>query len=192
MNKILIANITILLLILVIALIIFLPKKQIQETQDLETEQNNEIIIPNLMKITSSAFSNRQKIPTKYTCGGENINPPLKIEQVPQEAKSLVLIMYDPDSPVGVWDHWIVFNINPNIEGIAEHSVPPNSIQGKNSWGSSEYGGPCPPTGTHRYFFKLYALDIKLKLNLGATKEKVESLMTNHILDQAELVGLYK
>ena len=141
------------------------------------------------MKLTSPEFTHNSMIPKKFTCQGEDINPHLVIEEIPPSAVSLALINDDPDAPVGTWDHWIVFNIPPS-EKIAQNSVP--GTQGKNSWGRNDYGGPCPPSGTHRYFFKIYALDTKLDLPEGASKQQVEQAMEEHILDQAELIGLYK
>lgn len=143
------------------------------------------------MKLASSAFSHNQAIPAKYTCNGENINPPLSILDVPQNAKSLVLIMDDPDAPAGTWVHWIVWNIDPTTKEIAENSVPAGAIQGKTSFGSVGYGGPCPPSGTHRYFFKLYALDATLSLSPSAIKPDLEKAMNGHILEKTELIGLY-
>lgn len=144
------------------------------------------------MKITSQAFTNNGYIPKKYTCDGEDINPPLNVGEVPPNTKSLVLIVDDPDAPMGTWAHWVVFNIDPEIKEIAENSVPAGSVLGKNDFGKLEYGGPCPPSGTHRYFFKIYALDTILNLSQGTTKEEVEKAMQNHVLDWGEIVGLYK
>jgi len=141
------------------------------------------------MNITSPAFLHNQSIPQKFTCQGEDINPALTLEDLPEGTVSLVLINDDPDAPGGTWDHWIVYDIKPT-GSIAENSVP--GTQGKNSWGRNDYGGPCPPSGTHRYFFKVYALDAKLNLPAGATKAKVESAMKSHILAQAQMIGLYK
>jgi len=142
------------------------------------------------MKITSSAFENNQLIPSKYTCDGENINPPLLISDVPTEAQSLVLIMDDPDAPMGTWVHWTLFNIDSKTIEIAEDSVPSGAIQGRTN-SANNYGGPCPPSGTHRYFFKLYALDTELDLTAEADKAQIEQVMQNHIIDQAELIGRY-
>jgi hypothetical protein len=142
------------------------------------------------IKLTSPAFKGRGMIPSKYTCDGENVSPPLNIE-VDKGAKTLVLIVDDPDAPMGVWDHWIVWNISPDTKTIEENSVPQNSIQGTNSAGENNYRGPCPPSGTHRYRFKLYALDKKLNLSSSARKIDVEKEMKGHILAQTELVGLY-
>jgi len=141
------------------------------------------------MKITSIAFSHNEKIPQKYTCDGEDINPPLEITEIPAEAKSLALIVDDPDAPVGTWVHWIVFNIPADVSNIGEDRVP--GKQGINDFKKENYGGPCPPSGTHRYFFKAYALDQKLELQEGATKQELLDAMKRHILEQSELIGLY-
>ena len=154
------------------------------------------------LKITSLAFNNKSLIPTKYTCDGNNINPPLNIENIPRGTKSLVLIMDDPDIPeeikkrtgIKVFDHWIVFNIPPRVSTIRE-SNQPIGIRGRNSNGTNSYTGPCPPPQyqpkEHRYFFKIYALDTELKLEEGAKKKEVEEAMKNHIIAKSELVGLY-
>jgi len=144
------------------------------------------------MKITSQAFSHNSFIPKKYTCDGENISPPLIITEAPANAKSLVLIVDDPDAPAGTWVHWVVFNIDPTIKEIGENSVPAGAILGKNDFGKLDYGGPCPPSGTHRYFFKIYTLDTTLNLPEGTTKAEAEKSMEGHVLDKEELVGLYK
>lgn len=145
------------------------------------------------MKITSPAFEANTNIPSKYTCDGDNINPPLKFDGVPAEAKSLALIVDDPDAPVpGGFVHWVIFNIDPATNKIAENSAPENAVQGQGSSGESKYVAPCPPSGTHRYFFKLFALDANLDLDSSATREDVELAMKGHILDQAELIGLYQ
>ena len=141
------------------------------------------------MKLTSPVFAHNAIIPPKYTCQGEDISPPLTINDIPESTVSLALINDDPDAPMGTWDHWLIWNIKPTAE-IKEDSAP--GIQGKNSWGRNDYGGPCPPSGTHRYFYKLYALDLELDLAKGATKAQLEASMEGHILEQAELIGLYK
>ncbi|MBS3169406.1 YbhB/YbcL family Raf kinase inhibitor-like protein [Candidatus Woesearchaeota archaeon] len=151
------------------------------------------------MKLISPAFEANGEIPSKYTCDGNNISIPLTFENVPPEIKSLVLIMDDPDIPkvakknfkIEVWDHWIVFNIPPDIAGFTEGKTPPG-IVGKNTRGSNAYGGPCPPDREHRYFFKLYALDVMLDLDSTATKKEVEKAMEGHIVAKAELVGRYE
>lgn len=141
------------------------------------------------MKLTSPAFPHNSIIPKKYTCQGEDISPPLTISDIPEGTVSLALINDDPDAPMGTWDHWLIWNIKPTSE-IKENSAP--GTQGKNSWGRNDYGGPCPPSGTHRYFFKLYALDCELDLAKGATKAELQASMEGHIVAQAELIGLYK
>ncbi len=143
------------------------------------------------MKLTSSAFINNGAIPSEFTCDGADLSPPLLISDVPKNAKSLALIMDDPDAPVGTWDHWIVFNIPSSTNQIAK-GTEPDGIAGKNSWGRTGYGGPCPPSGTHRYFFKLYALDTELNLLKSATKRDLERAMEGHIIEKAELMGTYK
>lgn len=141
------------------------------------------------LQITSTAFGHNQMIPREYTCQGEDVNPPLEIRGIPPAAKSLVLIMDDPDAPMGTWDHWLVYNILP-LEKIERNSIPGTQV--KNSFGKLNYGGPCPPSGTHRYFFKLYALDTTLTLPPAASKKTLEKAMEGHILEKAELAGLYK
>lgn len=143
------------------------------------------------MQITSSAFKNNEKISAKYTCDGENINPPLTFNEIPKTAQSLILISDDPDAPVGLWIHWLVWNIDPKTTEVAENSVPSGAIQGTTSFGDAKYGGPCPPSGTHRYFFKLYALDTRLDLPKSTDKKALEKAMENHILAKAEIIGLY-
>lgn len=143
------------------------------------------------MQITSPIFKQNDFIPLKYTCDGENISPPLMISDVPENTASLALIVDDPDAPSKTWVHWVLFNINPMVEEIIEATIPTGALTGLTDFGNTDYGGPCPPSGTHRYFFKLYALDIKLDLPAGATKPEVERAMSGHILDSAELIGLY-
>jgi Raf kinase inhibitor-like YbhB/YbcL family protein len=143
------------------------------------------------LKISSSAFAHNGSIPSKYTCDGADVSPPLAIESVPPEVKSLVLIVDDPDAPVGTWVHWVVWNISPATKEIKENSVPPGASQGMTDFRKQKYGGPCPPSGTHRYFFKLYALDSLLTLSSNSTKATVEGAMKGHILAQTELIGLY-
>ncbi len=142
-----------------------------------------------MMNVTSPAFAHNTTIPQKYTCQGKDINPPLTISNIPEGTISLALIIDDPDAPIRTWDHWIIWNIKPKEE-IKENSTP--GIQGKNSWGRQDYGGPCPPSGTHRYFFKLYAIDSTIDLPAGSTKTDLEARMKGHILEQAELIGLYQ
>jgi hypothetical protein len=139
--------------------------------------------------ITSPAFENNGFIPTKYTCDGADVNPPLNVKGIPEETQSLVLIVDDPDAPRETWDHWIVWNIHP-AEKIRENSIP--GTEGLNDFNKHSYGGPCPPSGTHRYFFKVYALDTRLDLNPNSRKRDVERAMKEHILAKGEMVGRYR
>lgn len=143
------------------------------------------------MKISSPVFSHNQKIPSKFTCDGENVNPPLVFQDIQNETKSLVLIVDDPDAPSKTWVHWVVFNINPKVKEVAENSIPKLGVQGLTDFGKPGYGGPCPPSGTHRYFFKLYALDTSLNLSGAVSKNEIEKAIEGHVLDKAELIGLY-
>ncbi|MFH1414694.1 MAG: YbhB/YbcL family Raf kinase inhibitor-like protein [Elusimicrobiota bacterium] len=142
------------------------------------------------MKFTSSAFKNSEKMPRKYTDDGQDVSPPLFISGVPPEAKTLVLIMDDPDAPGFTWDHWVVFNIPPDMREIKE-GITPWGTAGVNSWGKTGYGGPAPPSGTHRYFFKLYAVDKVLELQEGASKTMIEMAMKGSIVAEAVLVVTY-
>lgn len=140
------------------------------------------------MKLSSPHFSPRGLIPSRFTCQGADTSPRLDIENVPQKTKSLALIVDDPDAPAGTWVHWVMFNI-PVMSVIAEGGIP--GTEGTNDFGRLHYGGPCPPSGVHRYFFKLYALDTTLKIPSGSTKDTLENAMRGHILAESELVGLY-
>lgn len=148
------------------------------------------------MKLTSSVFGHGERIPSKYTCDGENVNPPLEISEAPGGSRSLALIMEDPDVPRdlredGMWDHWVVFNLPPDLREIQEASEPPGTAGvGTNS--ETGYFGPCPPDREHRYFFKLFALDTKLDLPEKSTKADVEKAMEGHVLEQTELMGKYE
>ena len=142
------------------------------------------------MKISSSAFNDHQSIPPKYTCDGEDTIPPLRFEDVPRETATLALVVDDPDAPMGTWDHWVVWNLPPETKGVQEGQAPPGTV-GKNSWGKTAWGGPCPPDREHRYFFKLYALDAQLDLPAGAGKSDVEKAMKGHVVAEATLVGKY-
>jgi len=143
------------------------------------------------LTITSPAFEDRGTIPSNYTCDGVDQNPPLAFDGIPHDAKSLALIVEDPDSIGKTWIHWILFNINPATTFISEKGVPARTTQGVNDFGKSGYGGPCPANGTHRYHFKLFALDIILEKTEDVTREEIGKAMEGHILEQAELVGLY-
>jgi Raf kinase inhibitor-like YbhB/YbcL family protein len=143
------------------------------------------------MKITSSAFQQGANIPSKFSCDGADTSPPLQIQEIPPEAKSLVLIVDDPDAPSGLFTHWIAWNISPQTSTtIAEGSVP-KGTQGTNDFGKSGYGGPCPPSGTHRYVFKIFALDQELNLVAGAKRARLDAAMKGHVIAQGELMGHY-
>jgi Raf kinase inhibitor-like YbhB/YbcL family protein len=142
------------------------------------------------MKITSSAFQQGANIPSKFSCDGANTSPPLQISDVPSEAKSLVLIVDDPDAPSGLFTHWAVWNISPQTSTIGEGSTP-KGVQGTNDFGRSGYGGPCPPSGTHRYYFKIFGLDRDLDLPFGAKRSQLDAAMKGHVIAQGELMGRY-
>lgn len=153
------------------------------------------------LSITSSAFDNSQAIPANYTCSGADISPPLNWSGVPDEARSLVLVVDDPDAPDPAapkmtWVHWLVYNIPPDVAGLAENAeatgLPAGSEQGLNDWQHNGYGGPCPPIGRHRYFHKLYALDCVLQGLDRPTKAQLEAAMQGHVISQAQLVGTFE
>ena len=143
------------------------------------------------ISVTTPAFQAGGDIPAKFTCNGANINPELKINGVPNEAKSLVLIVDDPDAPHGLFTHWILWNIDPKTTNIGENSAPVGGVQGTNDFGKRNYGGPCPPSGTHRYFFKILALDTKLDLKPSARRAELDAAMRGHTLAQGELMGRF-
>jgi len=143
------------------------------------------------MVISSPAFNDQGIIPKKYTCDGADVSPPLKIEGVPAAAKSLALIADDPDAPAGTWVHWVIWGMDPKTGVIAEAGRPAGAVEGTNDFGRRGYGGPCPPSGTHRYFFKLYALDVVPALDARARKADLEKAMKGHVLASAQLVGRY-
>jgi Raf kinase inhibitor-like YbhB/YbcL family protein len=143
------------------------------------------------ISVTTPAFQAGGDVAAKFTCNGANVNPELKINGVPNEAKSLVLIVDDPDAPRGLFTHWIVWNIDPKATDIGENSAPAGGIQGTNDFGKRNYGGPCPPSGTHRYFFKIYALDTKLDLKPSARRAELDVAMPGHTLAQGELMARY-
>lgn len=140
------------------------------------------------LDVRSLAFSHGGHIPPQYSCEGQDTNPPIDVRNYPENTKTLVIITEDPDAPSGVFTHWLVWNIAPN-EPIAEGSVP--GISGTNSFGKTGYGGPCPPSGTHRYFIRVYALDTELALQEGADKQALEEAMKGHVIAQGELMGLF-
>ena len=149
------------------------------------------------IKITSPAFTEGNPIPQKYTCDGEDISPPLSWRGIPAEAKSLALIVDDPDAPLSVWVHWVMFDIGPTLNGLPaavdkEASITGLGVQGVSDFGKIGYGGPCPPKNkSHRYFFRLYALDTRLNLQPGITRNEVDLAMKGHILATGQLMGTY-
>jgi Raf kinase inhibitor-like YbhB/YbcL family protein len=148
------------------------------------------------MKITSPAFKEGDMIPSKYTCDGDDISPSLQWTELPKNTQSLALISDDPDAPMGTWVHWVIYNIPPSITGLPEGLPATEKLmngerQGMTNFGRVGYGGPCPPGGTHRYYFKFYALDKGLDLKPGATKSQLLKAMEGHILAEAELMGRY-
>ena len=148
------------------------------------------------MKVTSSAFKEKEAIPREYTCDGIGISPPLEWTGVPKLAKTIALIADDPDAPPGTFVHWVLYNLPAANIGLVENLPPAEEMkaggfQGKNDFGKIGYGGPCPPSGTHRYFFKVYALDSELPLKASATKAEVERAMQGHVVAQGQLMGTY-
>lgn len=145
------------------------------------------------LTLTSPAFEEGALIPKKYTCDSEDYSPPLKWTDVPDNTRSFVLIVDDPDAPIGTFDHWLVFNIPADTHELEENlsQLPESTKQGSNSWGKAQYGGPCPPDREHRYFFRLYALDTQLDLPEGTSKEELHQAMEGHILEQTHLMGRY-
>jgi hypothetical protein len=149
----------------------------------------SEVKLVKKLVVKSPVFENNQLIPAKYTCDGDDVNPPLTIEGMPEGTKSLILIVDDPDATTGTFNHWVVWNIPPTSK-IEENTVP--GAEGLSSYRKHAYGGPCPPYGTHRYFFKVYALDTKLGLSANSAKKDVEKAMERHVFAEGELVGLYR
>lgn len=186
MSKKFIVLIILILVILFFGVLVF--KDSLSNTKKAELKFS----LPRIMQLQSDAFGNNQVIPVKYTCQGANINPPFIISEVPPGAKTLALIVDDPDAASGNWSHWLVWNIDPTTKAIAEDSVPVGATEGITDFGKPGYGGPCPPSGTHRYYFKLYALDNILDLSAEANKKDLAAAMDGHILDQATIIGLYK
>lgn len=144
------------------------------------------------MVINSPVFSDGEPIPPRYTCDGDNVNPPLAWYEVPLSAMGLALIVDDPDAPSGLFTHWVLWNIDTANEGIAENSIPAGAVEGTNGFGAIGYGGPCPPDGTHRYRFRLFALDTLLELPIATTSDELERAMEGHIVGQAVHIGTYR
>lgn len=143
------------------------------------------------IRLSSSAFSPGGKVPPQFTCQGANINPQLKFQGIPTAAKSLALVIEDPDAPSGLFTHWLVWNISPGTAEIAEKSEPAGAVQGTNDFGEIGYGGPSPPSGTHRYFFRVIALDQMLGLRSGAKRAEFDKAIAGHVLATGELMGRF-
>jgi Raf kinase inhibitor-like YbhB/YbcL family protein len=159
-----------------------------EEVMPPEKEEEDEG--PMTMALASPAFNDGDPIPTKFSCDGEDISPELDWFGTPEGTVSLALIMDDPDAPMGTWVHWVLYNLPMDLSGLRE-GMTGVGVDGTNSWDQPGYGGPCPPSGTHRYFFNLYALDTNLALDPGANKATLEEAMEGHVLGQAELMGTY-
>jgi len=150
----------------------------------------------NAISVSSVAFGSMQAIPPKFTCNGENVSPPLSWKGIPERSKSIVLLCDDPDAPGGTWVHWVCYDIPASVDSLGEgvpagYALPCGGKQGSNDFHSTGYGGPCPPSGTHRYFFKVYCLDVVLNLPAGKTKRDIERAMSGHVLATGVLVGTY-
>ncbi len=168
------------------------PQPAVQQT-GADKPKENEMEI----KLTSTAFKEGQPIPATYTCKGVNVSPPMEWSGVPKTAKTVAIIADDPDAPAGTWVHWVLYNLPADNIGLVENlpateNLKTGGFQGENSSGKIGYDGPCPPSGTHRYFFEIYALDAELPLKAGATKAEVEKAMSGHIVAQGQLMGTYR
>jgi Raf kinase inhibitor-like YbhB/YbcL family protein len=162
------------------------PQPPAQRSPDQKTE----------IKVTSVAFQQGQPIPRQYTCAGVNISPPLEWSGVPKTAKTIAIVVNDPDAPGGSWVHWVLYNVPADNIGFVENvpvseTLKAGGFQGKNGFGKIGYGGPCPPSGTHRYFFKVYAVDVELPLKAGATWTELEKALDDHVVGQGQLMGTY-
>ncbi len=202
-------RVVLIITLVIIAILAFLlwPKQSIApvKVENKETTSTTDLSITGetqqmgSLTLKSPAFENNSSIPQKYTCDGENINPPLEIDNIPSSAESLVLIMDDPDAPAGTWVHWTIWNIPAKTQQLDENSKL-EGIEGMTSFGKPGYGGPCPPpaspnrgeSGTHHYIFRLYALDTTLDLPSSTSKNNLEKAMEGHTLEKTELVGLYR
>jgi Raf kinase inhibitor-like YbhB/YbcL family protein len=167
------------------------PQQQIAQPTSTPKEEKAEI------KLTSVAFKDGQSIPATYTCDGVNISPPLEWSGLPKTAKTMAIVVDDPDAPAGTWVHWVLYNLPADNIGLVENvpaseNLKAGGFQGKNDFGKLGYGGPCPPSGTHRYFFRIYALDSELPLPAGATKAELMKAMEGHIVLQGQLMGTYR
>jgi Raf kinase inhibitor-like YbhB/YbcL family protein len=185
--------ITLLLLMLLVAGCATRPQVSAQNSASTSTPQTT----GGSIKLTSTAFKEGEPIPRQHTCDGVNVSPSLEWSGVPKSAKTLVIFADDPDAPSGIWVHWVLYNLPADNIGMVENlpatdELKAGGFQGKNDFGKIGYGGPCPPSGTHRYFFKIYALDSELPLKAGATKAEVEKAMEGHVVAQGQLMGTYR
>lgn len=198
MKRVVIVIIVIIILALA-ALIVYRNSGGKTTTFNAPPPANTQINTTTPMTISSPAFLDSQAIPKQFTCDGDGINPALQFTDVPGEAKSLALLVEDPDAPTGTWIHWLMWNIPSTVTEIAQNSVPPGAVQGQGSSGQNVFGAPCPPTpmpgsglvGIHHYIFTVYALDSKLTLPSYSTAENLHSAMQGHIITQAQIIGLY-
>ncbi|MFL6538358.1 MAG: YbhB/YbcL family Raf kinase inhibitor-like protein [Chthoniobacterales bacterium] len=143
------------------------------------------------LDVTSPAFKSGGNIPAQFSCNGANVNPPLSVAKVPANAICLAVALVDPDAPGGTFTHWLVWNVDPKTSEIAANSVPDTAVQGTNDFGNTGYGGPCPPSGTHRYYFRVFALDAKLPLKPGAKAAQFEKAIAGHVIARGELMGRF-
>jgi len=164
--------------------------EEVERTMNTEAETATEGT--DSLALSSSAFGEGERIPERYTCDGEDVSPPLAWERAPADTVTYALIMDDPDAPAGTWVHWVLFNLPRDHDRLAEDVSAEVGTGGKNSWGRTGYGGPCPPSGQHRYIFKLYALDTELALEAGADKEALLAAMEGHVLASDQLTGVYQ
>jgi len=180
------ATLTIVVFVLVMLGIFLIFDKNNKNTNTSIVEEDISI-----MQIKSNVFTDGERIPIKYTCDGEDINPELLFSDIPKDTQSLVLIFDDPDSPTGTWLHWTIWNISIDTHILPEGYRVADETEGITSFGNVGYGGPCPGSGEHRYFFKLFALDAEIVLPSGASRDELEQAMEGHIIDEAGLMGLY-
>ena len=158
------------------------------DTKDYPVKSNT--FVKKVMKMSSTAFQNNNSIPKKYTCDGENLSPPLKISDIPKKTKSIALIVDDPDATIGTFTHWVIWGISPKKSQFGEGEKKGFS-EGITGFGKTGYSGPCPPSGTHRYFFKLYALDSAIDISTKSNKQDLLASIQNHVIQTATLIGKY-